>query len=90
MVISEVPKNTSTVDSSLTDGPFVFNIQNPAAGTMHLQIVNVLGQIVYEGEAEVVKNPNLIIDVPDLAPGLYFLYGKIGYDFVKQKIMVVR
>jgi hypothetical protein len=90
MVISEVPKNTNTIDSSLTDGPFVFNIQNPAAGTMHVQIVNVLGQIVYEGTAEVVKNPNLIIDVPDLTPGLYFLYGKIGYDYVKQKIMVVR
>ena len=57
---------------------------------MHIQIVNTLGQIVYEGDADVIRYPQLIIDVPDLAPGLYFVYGKVGYDFVKQKIMVVR
>lgn len=90
LVRSTVSKNTNSIDSSLTDGPFIFNIENPAAGIMHIQIVNVMGQIVYEGDAEVVKNPSLIIDVPNLAPGLYFLYGQIGYDFVKQKFMVVR
>ena len=74
----------------MTGGPFILNMQNPAAGTMHIQIVNTLGQIVYEGDADVIRYPQLIIDVPDLAPGLYFVYGKVGYDFVKQKIMVVR
>lgn len=90
IVKSDVPKNTNSIDSSLTGGPFILNMQNPAAGTMHIQIVNTLGQIVYEGDADVIRYPQLIIDVPDLAPGLYFVYGKVGYDFVKQKIMVVR
>ncbi|MFI5135071.1 MAG: M43 family zinc metalloprotease [Chitinophagales bacterium] len=90
MVKSVVPKNTSSVDSSLTNGPFTFNIQNPGAGTMHYQIVNVLGQIVYEANADIIQHSSLTIDLPNLPPGMYFLYGNIGYDYVKRRIIEVR
>jgi len=89
-VKSTVPKNTNSIDSVLTNGPFTFHIQNPGAGIMHYQIVNVLGQIVFEADADIIQNSSLTVDLPDLAPGMYFIYGKIGYDFVKRKIMVAR
>ena len=41
-------------------------------------------------DVDVVNNSSFIIDLSNYAPGLYILYGKVGYDFVKEKIMVVR
>jgi hypothetical protein len=91
-VRSTVPKNTPVivvVQESPTDNPEV-KIQNPSAANMYLQIVNMLGQIILQGNWSVINNPSFTLDLSNVPNGVYFIYGKIGYDYVKEKLMVLR
>ncbi|HYV95334.1 MAG TPA: M43 family zinc metalloprotease [Chitinophagales bacterium] len=91
-VRSDIPKNTTTISveqESPTDDPMV-TIHNPSAPIMHLRVVNILGQIVQEGNWSVIDNPAFRVDLSNVPNGVYFLYGKIGYDYVKKKVMVLR
>lgn len=91
-VKSTEPKNTTTIvvqQESPTDQPTII-VQNPSAAIMHLQVVNILGQVVQEGNWPVVDNPSFTIDLSNMPNGVYFLQGKIGFDYVKKKIMVLR
>src|SRR5947207_2379828 len=79
------PKNTTIVSVQQglpTDQPTIL-VLNPSAAIMHLQVVNVLGQIVQEGNWAVVNNATFTIDLSNVPDGVYFLQGKIGYDYVK-------
>jgi len=89
-VKSDVPKNTSTITPNLTGDILVIQVLNPSAAVMHLQLVNVLGQIKLESDFDVMNNSIITLDLSDFDPQLYILYGQIGYDFVKRKIMIVR
>ncbi len=91
-VRSSVSKNTtsiSVVQDASTDHPQI-TVLNPSASMMHLRVVNVLGQIIQEGDWAVMSEPTITIDLSNEAAGVYFIYGKIGYDYVKKKIMVLR
>ena len=91
-VSSSVVKNATDIavqQESPTDFPIVI-VQNPSAAIMHLQVINMLGQMVQEGNWSVINHPAFIVDLSDLPNGVYFLYGKIGYDYVKKKVMVLR
>ena len=90
-VRSVVPKNTpmiAVVQNSPTDNPVV-TIQNPSAANMYLQVVNILGQIIQQGNWPVISNPTFTLDLSNVPNGVYFIYGKIGYDYVKEKIVVI-
>lgn len=91
-VRSSQPKNTTIISvqqESPTDQPTII-VLNPSAAIMHLQVVNLLGQIIQEGDWPVSDNSSFTIDLSSEPNGLYFLRGKIGYDYVKKKIMVLR
>lgn len=91
-VRSNPPKNTTTISvqqESPTDQPTII-VLNPSAAIMHLRVVNILGQIVQEGNWPVFDHSTFTIDLTNMSNGVYFLQGKIGFDYVKKKIMVVR
>jgi len=91
-VRSSVSKNSTTITvdpDGTTDHPIVW-VQNPSAAIMHVQVVNILGQIIQEGNWSVSNSPSFTLDLSNVPSGVYFLYGKIGYDYVKKKIMVLR
>jgi hypothetical protein len=90
LVKSEVPKNTHITLTNIDGYQAAFEILNPSAATMYLQLVNAVGQVVLSGNVELINSSTFAIDVSHYSPGLYFLYGKIGFDFVKEKIMVIR
>ena len=90
IVKSSVPKNTSSIIPSLTGDIATITVQNPSAATMNVQLINAIGQVMYNADVDVVNNSSFILDLTNYAPGLYIIYGKVGYDFVKEKIMVVR
>ena len=91
-VRSGVPKDSTAIvvqQDGATDQP-VITVFNPSAAIMHLQVVNMLGQIVQEGNWPVFNNSTFTINLSRVPPGVYFLQGKIGYDYVKKKVMVLR
>ncbi|MCY7409334.1 MAG: hypothetical protein LH473_03605, partial [Chitinophagales bacterium] len=89
-VRSTVPKNSSLTFANETGNMISFKISNPSAGTMQFQIVNIIGQIMLSGNVPVYDSATFTIDMKSYANGIYFLYGKIGYDYVKEKFMVIR
>ncbi len=89
-VISSIAKNTFTVSPSLTAGPVTLFIQNPAAGDMDLRVINILGQVMQHHFVSLDSQSTLNIDLSDLAPGVYVLFSKIGYDYVRNKIVIER
>ena len=89
-MISTIGKNTFTVTPSFTHGPITLLIQNPAAGDMDLRVINMLGQVMQHHFVTLDSQSTLTIDLSDLSPGVYILFSKIGYDYVRNKVMVQR
>ncbi|HUM46217.1 MAG TPA: M43 family zinc metalloprotease [Chitinophagales bacterium] len=89
-VISCVEKNSFDAGPSPTAGPVMISIENPSAGEMDLRVINWLGQVVQHHFLKLNTQSSVEIDLSDLAPGMYILYSKIGYDYVRQKVMVMR
>lgn len=89
-VISTIGKNTFTVTPSFTHGPITLLIQNPAAGDMDLRVINMLGQVMQHHFVTLDSQSTFTIDLSDLSPGVYILFSKIGYDYVRNKVMVQR
>ncbi|MEP7127262.1 MAG: M43 family zinc metalloprotease [Chitinophagales bacterium] len=89
-VISAITKNSFTISPVPTDGPLTIFIQNPTDGDMDLRVVNMLGQIVQHHFVTLDSQSTLNIDLSDLSPGVYVLFSKIGYDYVREKIIVRR
>jgi hypothetical protein len=87
---SDFVKNTDSIYYDQTGNLITFKIINPSAATMLVQIVNMFGQIVQEGNWPVASSSAFTVDMSNYPAGVYFLYGKIGYDLVKQKFMVIR
>ena len=93
-VVTTLPPCQNTImiidqANSSTDQPLV-NVQYPCADMMHLQVVNLLGQVIMEGNWSVLNNPSFTIDLSKVSPGIYFIFGKIGNGYVKKKLMIVR
>ncbi|MEO6169279.1 MAG: M43 family zinc metalloprotease [Chitinophagales bacterium] len=89
-VISCVEKNLFTSGPSPTSGLITISIENPSAGEMDLRVINWLGQVVQHHFLKLDTQSSVNIDLSGLAPGMYILYSKIGYDYVRQKVMVMR
>ena len=87
-VVSTVPKNTVDIWPNPTSGDISISLKNPAAGEMDLRVVNVLGQVMQHHFIGVETQSSLSVDLSDLSNGIYFLYIKIGYDYLTRKIMV--
>lgn len=87
-VISSISKNSFSVSPNFTSGPVTVVIENPSAGDMDLQVVNMLGQIVQHHFVSLDSKSTLQLDFSGLPSGTYVLFSKIGYDYVRQKVMV--
>lgn len=89
-VTSVIPKNSFAVTPSLTGGEVTITMDNPSAGEMDLRVINMIGQVVQRHYISLDTQSTLQIDLSGLAPGIYILFSHIGYDYVKEKVMVVR
>ena len=89
-VTSVIPKNSFAVTPSLTGGEVTITMDNPSAGEMDLRVINMIGQVVQRHYITLDTQSSLTIDLSGLAPGIYILFSHIGYDYVKEKVMVVR
>lgn len=89
-IISIIAKNSFVTYPSPTNGALTINIENPGAGNMDMRIVNILGQVVQHHFSQLGTQTSFTVDLSDVSPGTYFLFAKIGYDYLTRKIMVVR
>lgn len=91
LVRSTIPKNTLQISltNNETHRPTV-TVHNPSDAIMHVQIFNVMGQLIARAQWPVAEQPTFSLDFSNHPNGLYFLFGKIGYDEVRAKMMVVR
>jgi hypothetical protein len=89
-VVSKIGKNTLTFYPNPTHGLATGSIENPSAPVLDLEVVNAMGQIVMHESISMTTNSNFDLDLSNLASGIYLIYGKIGYDFVRGKVMVLK
>lgn len=89
-VVSTVDKNLINMSPSPSSGPLTVTIQNPTAGDMDLRIINALGQVVQHHFVSLLTESTFDLDLTNFPTGVYFLYAKIGYDFVTKKVMIWR
>ncbi len=89
-VASNILKNSFLMSPSPTSGPITISITNPGAGDLDLKVVNTIGQVVQHHFLSLNTTSTFNIDLSDLPAGIYFLYSKIGFDYLTQKVMVWR
>lgn len=89
-IVSTIPKNTISVYPVPSDGHFTVAIQNPGAGEMDLRVVNALGQVVAHHYISLTTQSTLSLDLTNLSTGIYFLYAKIGFDYLTKRVMIWR
>jgi hypothetical protein len=88
-VVSLIPKNSVDFQDPFEPGVyFSFQIQNPSAGDLDLWVVNTIGQVMKHHSVSIISQPTIELNLSDLADGIYFLYGKIGFDYITKKVLV--
>lgn len=87
-VVSSIEKNTITLGPVPTSGLLNIKIENPGGPDLELRVVNDIGQVVMVKNLSLITNSNFTLDLSNLANGIYFLQGKIYYDYIQKKVMV--
>ena len=57
---------------------------------MDLRVVNALGQVVAHHYISLTTQSTFPLDLTNLSTGIYFLYAKIGFDYLTKRVMVWR
>jgi len=87
---SLISKNSTSIIPNIDGDLMTITVENPSAPIMYVQLVNAIGQIMFSENVDMGVGSVFKLSLTDYAPGMYFLYGQVGYDFVKQKIMIMR
>ncbi|MBA3647064.1 MAG: zinc metalloprotease [Chitinophagales bacterium] len=87
-ITSVVPKNTFDVSF---DSPSSLNItiQNPGAPSVLLAIINSMGEVVYQKQLSLISQTTFNFDFADMATGVYFIQGKVGYYYTRGKFLYI-
>ncbi|WP_191906397.1 T9SS type A sorting domain-containing protein [Hymenobacter baengnokdamensis] len=86
---SEALLKATTVFPNPSNGVFSLDIHGAnAKGSLGVQVVNTLGQVVYTGSAR--DNYSNKLDLSNLAPGLYNLQLRNGDDTLTRQIAIVK
>lgn len=92
-VISTIQKNTVIIgvdEQSPTSGHINISVLNPGAGDLDLRIVNTIGQVMEHHFITLSTQTSVNVDLSHLSNGIYFLYAKIGFDYLTKKVMVCK
>jgi hypothetical protein len=88
-VKSTIPKNTILVSPNPASDQLQITFANPSDADGHLQVVNVLGQIVVDMTVSFSQSLTTSIDASSLSNGIYIIYLHVGYDYMKKKVLVI-
>ena len=89
VVESTIPKNTIFISPNPASDELQITFANPSDANGHLQVVNVIGQIVDDFTVPLSQTLSTTINVSNLSNGVYIIYASVGYDYVKQKVLVL-